>query len=561
MTRLRSTTACLAVLLALPTAASAQRPQDTPRPPPYYAITGARIVPVSGPAIEGGTVVIGHGLIQAVGVDVPVPAEAWVIDGEGLTVYPGLIDGLSDLGLRSGGGGGQAGGSPGPSTPPARQGEEGQGAQGPEDRPATTPWRSAADELDEEDGRLETWREGGFTGALSVPDDGIVAGQGALIALAGEPDEMVVSTPVALRLNLESPGGWTSYPGSLFGVLSYIEQLFLDADRYARALSAYEASPRGAERPRYDRTLEPVNRAIRERWAVLIPGDEPREIRRAVELGNEIGARTVIYGAREAYEVADELAGAEVAVLVNLDWPEKSRDADPEGEESLEELQRRAEAPSTPAALASAGVPFAFYSGDLGTPRQVLENARKAIEAGLAEETALRALTLGPAEIYGVADRLGSVEPGKIANLVVTEGGLFDEGTKVRMVFVDGRKFERREEDRPSEPPAVDVTGTWDATFQTRQGAQESTLELEMAEDGTLSGSVRSERGDGTVSDGWVSGNRFRFTVIGSRGGGSFESTYTGTVEEGLMEGTASFGGRFQIEFTAEKRPGEGGRR
>lgn len=543
-------------LLSLPADAAAQRPQDTPRPPPYYAITDARIVPVAGPVIEGGTVVIGNGLIQAVGTDVQVPPEAWVIDGEGLTVYPGLIDGLSDLGLQAGGENGAQAGGPGPSTPPRGQGGQEERAEGPEDRPATTPWKSAADELNADDRRLETWREGGFTAALSAPTDGIVTGQGAVIALAGEPREMVVKAPAALRLNLRSPGGWTSYPGSLFGVLSYLEQLFLDADRYARAMAAYEASPQGTERPRYDRTLEPVNRAVREGWAVLVPGDEPREIRRALELGNEIGARTVVYGAQEAYAVADELAGGEAAVLVSLDWPEKSRDADPETEESLASLERRAKSPTTPAALHDAGVPFAFYSGGVATPRQALEKVRKAVESGLPEDAALRALTLGPAEIYGVADRLGSIEPGKIANLVVTEGDLFAEEAKVRMVFVDGRKFEEREEERPSEPPAVDVSGTWDATLQTRQGAQESTFELEMDEDGSVSGSVRGERGEATITDGWVSGDRFSFTVVASREGGSAESTYTGTVEEDRMEGTVSFGGRFQVEFTAEQRPG-----
>lgn len=552
--------AVLACTLAAPSA-FAQRPSDVPSPPPYYAITDARIVPVSGPPIESGTVVIAEGLIQAVGANVQVPSEAWVIDGEGLTVYPGLIDGMSDLGLQRGGdGNGPDGGGSGPGTPPRGQGQgqERERAEGPEDRPSTTPWKSAADELSADDRRIETWREGGFTATLSAPGDGIVAGQGALIALAGDRREMVVKAPAALRLNLRSPGGFGDYPGSLFGVLSYLEQLFLDAERYAQAMEVYGSNPRGMKRPRYDRTLEPVHRAVAEGWAVLIPGNEAREIRRALELGTGIGARTVVYGAHEGHAAADELKAAGAAALVSLKWPEKSRDADPEAEESLRSLQMRAGAPTTPAALHAANVPFAFYAGQMATPRQALEAVRKAVEAGLPEEAALRALTLGPAEIYGVADRLGSLEPGKIANLVVTQGDLLDEDAKVRMVFIDGRKFEKREEDRPSEPPAAEVSGTYDVTVETRQGTQESTLELEMAEDGTLSGSLRGERGEGPITDGWVSGERFRFTVAVSREGRSFEAAYTGTVEGDVLEGTVSFGGRFSTEFRAVKRPGAG---
>lgn len=518
---------------------------------------------VSGPVIESGTVVVADGLVRAVGTDVPIPPEAWVIDGHGLTVYPGLMDGLSNLGLQAGDGG--SGGSPragGGGSPLDRPTAATEPAEGPEDRPATTPWKSAADELTDADDRLERWREGGFTTALSVPSEGIVTGQGAVINLGGEPEEMVVKAPAALRINLRPVGSLLrGYPGSLFGVISYVEQLFLDADNYTRATATYEAQPAGRPRPRYDRTLHPVQRSVAEGWAVLIPGDEPREIRRAVELGEQLGVRTVVYGGHGGYAVADELAAKGVSVLVNLKWPERTTDADPEAEESLRTLEMRANAASTPAALHEAGVPFAFYSGGLATPRQTLRNARKAIDAGLTEEVAVRALTLGAAEIYGVADRLGSVEPGKIADLLVADGGLFDEGTKVKMVFVDGRKYEVQEASRPTEPPAVELGGKWSLTVQTPRGVQESTLDLAQAEDGSLSGTLVGSRGEAEVTDGWVSGKKFSFTVTFSRGGRSFESTYTGALEGERMKGTVSFG-RFSAEFTGERpEEGEGGGR
>src|SRR5208282_22483 len=106
-------------------------------------------------------------------------------------------------------------------------------------------------------------------------------------------------------------------------------------------------------------------------------------------------------------------------------------------------------------------VKFAFYSGGITTPKDIVKAAKKSIDAGLAPEAALRALTLAPAEIFGVADRLGSIEKGKIANLVVTDGDIFEEKTKIKMIFVDGHKFTPHEPDRPTEPPKGDITGKW----------------------------------------------------------------------------------------------------
>jgi imidazolonepropionase-like amidohydrolase len=538
-----------AALAVLPAAAVGQAPSATPNPPPYYAITNARIVTVSGAVIENGTVVIANGLIAAVGTNVTVPPEAWVIDGEGLTVYPGLFDALTDIGMpqqQGAGGAGARAAAPGAAAAPS--------ADGPEDRPATFSSRAAAGALATDDSRIESWREGGFTTVMTIHADGFVTGQGAVVSLgAGLPAELVVRTPAALRLNLRAPRGPRGYPGSLFAVIAYQKQLFMDAAHHARASAADQARPAGLDRPVYDPMLEPLGRAVAERWPVLIPGDEPREILRAVSLGSELGVRTVVYGAQHGYAVADQLAGA--SVLVNLKWPEKKRDADPEAEESLSSLRTRAWAPSTPKALHEAGVPFAFYSGGVASPRDVLENVRTAVDAGLPQDAALRALTLGAAEIYGVADRLGSVERGKIANLIVTDGGIFDEDSKVKVIFVDGRKFEKPEAERPTEAPTVDLSGTWTLTLESPRGTQESTAELTMAEDGTLSGSIASQRGEGSVTEGWVSAVSFSFTVAMSMGGRSMEAVYTGTLEGEEMEGNVSFG-RFSQEFTGTKEAG-----
>jgi imidazolonepropionase-like amidohydrolase len=416
----------------------AQEQPTRPTPPPHFAITGARIVTVSGPVIERGTVVVRDGVIQAVGANVRVPADAWVIDGAGLTVYPGLIDAFTTLGhpeRRGGGGPGGQGGGPNGGTPHS---------WGAEDRPGTFTWLTAADDLDTTDVRIEKWRDAGFTTALTTRPVGLFPGQAAVIDLAGERGRtMVVEPAVAQRINLNGRG-YSGYPASLLGVFAYVKQLYFDAKHYDQVWSAYERDPRGRPRPEYDRALEP----LRTPRPVLFPAEGRKDIERALKTGREIGVPVILYGAQRAYEAVDMLGAAGVPVLVNLDWPKPARDGDPEAVPDLATLRAWEHAPSTPARLHAAKVRFAFYTGGLTDPNDARSNVKKAIDAGLPAEAALRAFTLSAAEILGVADRMGSIEAGKIANLVLADGDLFDPATRIRKVIVDGRPFDRFEPTR-----------------------------------------------------------------------------------------------------------------
>jgi imidazolonepropionase-like amidohydrolase len=422
--------------------------------PSAIAIRNARIVPVSGPPLAAGTVVIRDGLIQAVGENVAVPAGAWVIEGKELTVYPGLIDALSTLGIPDAApppsAGGRQAATPAlapvtpatPAPPPAR---------GPEDRPMTTSWLNAADLIKPTDNRIERFRSAGFTSAVTFPNKGIFAGQGAVINLAGDkPGQMVVAGPVGQYVTLTT-GGFTSFPGSLLGVIAYIRQVYLDAGHYKAEKAAYQANPRGKARPEYDRALEGVLESER----ILLPATREVEIDRMIRFSQELKQNAILYGAHEGYRAAGALKKSGMPVLVSLKWPEKGKDADPEEIESYRTLEIRDRAPSTPGELAKSQVKFAFYSDGIENPRDVIANVRKAIDAGLSADDALRALTLSPAEIFGVADRLGSIEKGKIANLVVTKGDLFQEKPQAQFIFIDGVKFEPVPEPAPAGPPST----------------------------------------------------------------------------------------------------------
>src|SRR6266852_1742762 len=518
--------------------------------PEYFAIRGARVVPVSGPPIESATVVIAHGIITAIGKDVAIPADALVIEGKGLIVYPGLVDAFTDVGI--------------PPAPPAAGGVEGGGrrqapppdaavSRGPEDRPGSTPWRSAADEASWSDKRIESWRKAGFTTVMSAPKGGRFPGQAAILDLAGErAGDLVVKSPVAIPVSLQPGGGFGNFPGSLMGVLAYVHQVWLDTEWSTKAQAVYEKNPRGVARPRYDRTEAALAEALEDRALVLIPANTSLQLRRALELVDRWKVNGVIYGGQMAYEVAPEIAAKKLAVLVDLKWPEAEKDADPEYKPSLRTLRFRDRAPSSPAALAKAGVKFAFYSGGIAAPKDILKAAKKSIDAGLAPDAALRALTLSAAEIFGVADRLGSIENGKIANLVVAGGDLFEEKTKIKMVFVDGRRFEVREPEKPKEPPKGDITGKWKLSYTTPDGPEESTADLAMEKDGTISGTITSKHGTATIISGYLSADKFSFTINITVDQGPTDVIFSGTFDGTTLKGSISVIG-LSLDFTGAK--------
>ena len=421
------------------------------RGPRAYAITGGAAHLGDGTVLDDAVVVLEDGLITAVGPDAAAPPGAWEMDAAGKHLYPGFITALSDLGLSGGGSAAGARPSGGPAAGEPRP------ARGPEDRPATFSWRRAADSVAVSDDRIAARRSRGFTSALSVPRNGIVSGHGAFLNLietgGADARDLVLSEEAALMIRLET-ASFRSFPGSLMGVIAYLRQLFLDAAHYGAVRAAYDADPAGLPRPRYDRTLGPLAAAVAGEQPVLLPANLDKEVRRMTLLAEELGLRPVLYGGHEAADSASFLAERGVPILVNLDWPKADPDADPEAQVPLRDLRLRDRAPAAPAALAAAGVRFAFYrqaasrgGGRSGGPpggrrgggaSDDLAAVRRAVERGLDPEAALTALTLAPAEIFGVDDRVGTLAPGKIANLVIADGDLFRGEAAISAVFVDG---------------------------------------------------------------------------------------------------------------------------
>ncbi len=386
--------------------------------PRTLAIRNAKIVTVSGPVLSKGTVVVRNGLIEAVGANAPIPAGAWIIDGEGMTVYPGLIDAFSTVGIPSlaappttaarGGRNQAAPAQPAAPTPAPAPATPVAPVKGPEDRPATTSWVLAADEIDPSDRRIESVRSAGFTTTVTFPARGIFGGQGSIIDLASgdRAGEMVVVPAVGQYLAVSRGGGMfggfgAGFPNSLMGYVAYIRQTYLDAEHYRLVKAAYAHDPRGMERPQYDRALEGVLASKR----ILLPANRVVEMDRMLRFAAELGQPAILYGMREAYrpEAAPLVKKYGSPVLVSLHWSEAPHDPDPEAYRTMRSLEDVDQGPAAPGLLQKAGVPFALYSDGLDQPRDLQRAVKKAIDAGLSRQDAVRALTLSPAEIYGCA--------------------------------------------------------------------------------------------------------------------------------------------------------------
>jgi hypothetical protein len=278
---------------------------------------------------------------------------------------------------------------------------------------------------------------------------------------------------------------------------------------------------------------------LRREVPVVFIADSVNMIHRAQSIAREFNLRPVISGARQAYAIAPELKGT--PVLVSVKWPVAPADKTDREDQPLRIIRDRQLAPTSPVELAKNGVSFALVSG-AGKAGDFMPGIRKAIENGLSVDDALRATTIAPARIFGVDRQLGTLEKGKIANIVVTDKPIFDKDAKVKRVFVDGREmrlpFEEKKEG-PSAPSPID--GTWSITVRSPQGNAAISVTLH-AENGKLSGSFSGDRGSGEIRGGTFDGKSVQFTIsaTGDSGAEASDWVFNGTLAEKNLAGTVT---------------------
>jgi imidazolonepropionase-like amidohydrolase len=452
---------------------SGQMPARAPR----YAITNARIVTAAGAPIEKGSIVMRDGIIEEVGASVTVPADALVVDGSGLVVYPGLID-MSNNTIVEGGAppAAAAGGAAAPTTPAGR----GRGVNvatpdnitwADQEREARTrflhPDADAAKIVEVEGDALRRLAAAGITSALAVPAQGIIRGQSALVNITAPPDPAETSAlatyrrgSVVVRPNVaqhvvfatgrgggEGGGGGGGYPGALLGVIAFARQSFLDA-QWQKDAKGFAERHKDAAVGTFEPALDALAPTLDRRMPVAFDASEEREIVRALAFAKEFNLDPIIVGGAEAASVIDDLKAAKARVIVSANFQAAGAGGGGrfggggrgggEADTPIRVTRMRQNAAKVPAALEKAGIAFAFTSGGLQNPADFARNvARTVKEGGLTEDAALKALTANAAKIAGAGDRLGTIEKGKMANVVVTEGNLF-ESPRIRHVFVAG---------------------------------------------------------------------------------------------------------------------------
>ncbi|HUY36855.1 MAG TPA: amidohydrolase family protein [Pirellulales bacterium] len=474
MPTLRFLTFGLAWLAAVPAWAV---PDTAPRPglrentPNIHALRGARVVVAPGQVIESCTLVIRDGVIEAVGADAEAPADARVWDESGKTIYAGFIDAFGELSLDA-----------------SRPAADGKGAGYWNSR--IVPQTNADDRyaLDAEMNRK--LRSQGIAARLVVPSFGIVKGTSVLVATGDEPGTRSILKPrVALHLMLSPSRDGEGYPLSPMGALALVRQMFYDARWYGQAWDAFDRE-RGLPRPERNDALAALQSFAAGKSPVMIQAPDELYFLRAKRIAEEFGLPCIIKGSGREYRRLEAIRATELPVVVPLDFPKAPAVATPEVamSVSMERLMHWDLAPENPGRLDAAGVKIALTTHGLSDAGGFLAAVRKAVERGLKPDSALRALTTAPAELFGVNQRLGTLEAGKSASLVVADGDLFDKKTKILETWVDGRRYE------VETPPLVDLRGTWELRLAKPDGGTETlTVQIE-GDPGKLSGKI--QRGD-----------------------------------------------------------------
>lgn len=418
-----------------------------------YAITQATVVQGPGRKIEKGTVLIKDGLITAVGQNLTIPSDAIQVKGDSLFVYAGFIDGLSRVGVSR------------PKEDLSKEKVKDPGNPSP-DRAGITPQNDVRNFLSPTDKTVEELRTLGFTAAQVVPYGGMLPGSASVIFLGGHTaDEMVVGARSSLYSELTAAE--RVYPNTVIGVMAKWRELYRQASLTKSYESTYASNRSGIDRPATDRVLEAFYPVIDKKIPVLFRADKALDLHRVLALQKELGFPLIVANVKEGWDAIPKIKSSGAKVFLSLDLPEEKKE-DKKDDKSftpnaftdsveLKALEKRKAdfiAMQTGQALSfqKAGVVFGFSALSVKT-KDLQPNLRRIIKAGLSEDQALAALTTSPASMLGLSDRLGSIDTGKVANLVISRKPYFDEKSKVQFIFVDGvmYKIETKEPEKPAE--------------------------------------------------------------------------------------------------------------
>ena len=432
-----------------------------------YAFTNATIVKDPTNTLKNATLVIKDGRIVSVGTDVKVPQGAVVVDCNGKYIYPSFIDIYSDYG------------TPAPQRPtggfnfggPAQLTSNQKGAYG---------WNQAIKaDVDAyrlfaaDEAKAKTYRDLGFGTVLTHQKDGIARGTGALVTLAnGKENLTMLKDKASANYSFNKGTSTQNYPSSLMGCVALLRQTYLDGQWY-KSKPATEGVNISLQAWNENQSLPQIFEA-NDKWNDL----------RADRIGDEFGVQYIIKGDGNEYQRIKEIAATKATFILPLNFPDALDVEDPNDARfvSLSDMKAWELAPTNPAAFEKSNIPFCLTPADMKDPKQFLSNLRKAIDNGLSETKALEALTKTPATALGVYNMVGSLDAGKVANFLITNGPIFSDKTAFLQNWIQGQKYGVKEESWNSMP------GIYKLTVYSPKGNAEYFVDLKSATDANVIG-------------------------------------------------------------------------
>ena len=519
-----------------------------------FAITNATVISAPGQAGTKATILFKDGVILGVGSGLQIPKEAKIISGDSLFVYPGFIDGAGSMGI----------------TRPkeAERPKDLVSSNPPDEFAGITPWRSAIDQFAISGNQVDDWRKTGFTITQILPDGGMLPGKAAIMVLGDGNATNLIQVNSSLAANFR--GSRNMYPATLAGVMAKFRDVYQNTTLALEHEKMY-ASTAGVKRPQTTPTEAAMAAAVQKQIPVLFTATSDLEIRRALALQKELGFKLVLTGLENYETVIDQIKASGTPVLIKLQVPDdkavKSQKADGVTEATKAQYERVKEsyekALKQAFLLEKAGIPFAFSTAD-AKPGDAMKAIQSMIKNGLSEKAAFAALTTNPASILGISRVAGSIEKGKMANLIVSTDAVFNEDAQIKHVIVDGniftyevKKKAAKEEQKSTGAAGTSVEGVWEYTSETPAGSSGGEIVLKR-ENGVLGGTISYDdpAGSGKVTspikNATLTGKTLSFDFAVSAGGMSLNVTVTGEINGNFMEGSLSVPqmGSFPVKAT-----------
>ena len=513
-----------------------------------YAIINTTIIPSPGEKIIGGSIIISDGLITNVGININIPQHAEVIDGTNLFVYAGFIDGMAHTGAKR--------------PTPLERPDNLFTPDPPNDYAGITPEISVIDQVDVEDSKIASMRKLGFTISHTVPYGRMLPGKGSLLLLndAKHPDELILKREVSLISQFSGAPG--AYPGNTLGIMAKWRNIYKNAELAKKHSEMYASNPVGMARPSQDRVLQAFFPVVDRTQPVFYNATSLLEAQRAIRLKDEMGFKLALGNLEQGWSLTNKLDD-NVTLFMSLKIPDEPVSIDDDASNEVKQLaERRLEFYKRHMnqfdQLTSDGIVFGFSTLGVSTSK-IKKNMIQMQDFGFDSTEALAALTTNAAELLGISDIVGTIEAGKIGNLVITTGPYFNSDSNVKIVFVEGRKYtyeiKQKTPNDISSENSSEIIGTWEYSGVSPQGVVSGTIVF-TDETGELTGTINSAQG--MYSDVILTNISFKegtlsFDYSVDFGGQSLELILTGELANGTLEGEISvpaFNASFPVSAT-----------